>query len=76
MGVTIIGSSNFNRRSVERDDEVNYLVVTSDARYIEEMRSEVRYLRSNSRLRHPSELMAKKHGILTIIFFLLFNRFL
>ncbi|AFN84054.1 CDP diacylglycerol serine [Encephalitozoon romaleae SJ-2008] len=72
---TIIGSSNFNRRSTERDDETNYLIVTSDPGHIQKLREEVEYLRANSNPRSLKQLRKRTYRLIVIILFLIFNRF-
>ncbi|KMV65043.1 hypothetical protein M970_110840 [Encephalitozoon cuniculi EcunIII-L] len=76
MAATVVGSSNFNRRSTERDDETNYLVVTSDQEHIQRLRAEVECLRRSSNPRTLNQLRGRTYRLIAIILFLIFNRFL
>ncbi|AFM99347.1 hypothetical protein EHEL_110730 [Encephalitozoon hellem ATCC 50504] len=76
MAATIVGSSNFNRRSTERDDETNYLIITSDPGHIQKLRKEVEYLRASSVPRSLKELRWKTYRLIVVLFFFIFNRFL
>jgi CDP-diacylglycerol---glycerol-3-phosphate 3-phosphatidyltransferase len=73
---TVIGSSNFNRRSTERDEETTYLIVTSLEECVLSLRKEVSKLRTHSVPRDISDYAGIRFGFLTILVFLVFNSFL
>ncbi|WUR02280.1 CDP-diacylglycerol--glycerol-3-phosphate 3-phosphatidyltransferase [Vairimorpha necatrix] len=74
--VSILGSSNFNRRSSERDEELNFCVITQDPKIYKIFNVEVSFLKINSKSVQISNFNFGKYKILYLILFLLFGRFL
>jgi CDP-diacylglycerol--glycerol-3-phosphate 3-phosphatidyltransferase len=74
--LTTIGSSNLNRRSFERDSELNVLLITKNLNEIEILREEVKFMFENSKRRTISELKRRRYNVFVILLFFLLNPFL
>lgn len=74
--LTTIGSSNLNRRSFERDSELNVLLITKNLDEIEILREEVKFIIENSKRRTISELKRRRYNVFVILLFFLLNPFL
>ena len=71
--VTIIGSTNLNRRSTERDEEHNFFILSSNNKTIKMFKNEIREILKNSIERKLTFFKFKKWEFITILIFYLFN---
>lgn len=76
VSVSMVGSSNFNRRSFERDSELNFLLMTNDNQHVKILNDEVQFLLGNSTQRDINELRSRDYSVLIIIIYFLLNRYL
>lgn len=74
--VSIIGSSNFNRRSTERDEELNFCVITQDSKTVRIFKEEILFLMKHSKLKTVNEFKFGKFKFIAAILFFIFNKFL
>lgn len=74
--VSVIGSSNYNRRSSKADKEISWVAVTNDQVLIEKWRNEVRNLYRDSCLKPISEFRTRKVHLIAIILFFIFNKYI
>lgn len=75
VAATMIGSSNLNRRSLERDNELNFLLVSTNPEHVKLFKEEVEDLISTSKLRNLEDLRKRDYSLLIILIFIFFNRF-
>lgn len=73
--VTVIGSSNFNQRSIYVDRECSSVIVTNDVKIIKKLRLECEELLKHSREVNVDTLRRRNIRIISIIIFYLFNLF-
>ncbi|KAF9764109.1 CDP-diacylglycerol--glycerol-3-phosphate 3-phosphatidyltransferase, mitochondrial [Nosema granulosis] len=76
VAATMIGSSNMNRRSLNRDTELNFLLVSSREEHVKLFREEVADLLKRSTLRDVKDLQSRDYSLLVILIFILFNSFI
>lgn len=74
--ITIIGSSNFNRRSVSVDDECNWVIMSDDPVIIAKMESEVEILMYYSKRVTMEEYQERRFHFLVILIYHILNIFL
>jgi len=72
---TIIGSTNFNRRSTSIDKETSWVILTDDPEAIAKMKEEVEELKRNSHEASLKTLLKRKMSFLVIFIYYLFNFF-
>ncbi|KAK6090856.1 hypothetical protein P3W45_000101 [Vairimorpha bombi] len=75
MCVTIIGSSNFNRRSVERDEEFNFCVITSKKETVKLFKNEILFLKEHSLKKEKHDYRFVWYDLIYIIIFYIFNKY-
>lgn len=74
--VTIIGSSNFNRRSIERDTELNFCIITTTTKkYVKLFKNEISFLKKNSKKRNIEDFKFVWYNFIYIIIFYIFIYF-
>ncbi|KAF9764110.1 CDP-diacylglycerol--glycerol-3-phosphate 3-phosphatidyltransferase, mitochondrial [Nosema granulosis] len=76
LSVTIVGSSNFNRRSFERDSELNFLLVSNKKEHIDIFRKEVSFMSDNSNLATLKDLSCRHYSLFIMIIYFVINKFL
>lgn len=76
FGATVVGSSNYNRRSQSRDHESGWLLVSNDRRVIRKWEGEVEVLYKHSIYQSKHALLCRKFMLISILVFYVFNKFL
>ncbi|ELA42931.1 uncharacterized protein VICG_00246 [Vittaforma corneae ATCC 50505] len=76
FGITVIGSSNYNRRSHNRDHESGWLMVSNNKRTIRKWMGEIESFRKNSVYLSKHGLLRREFMLISILLFYILNKFL
>ncbi len=74
--VTVIGSSNYNQRSIKVDKECNWVIISNDPNIKQKFKSEIDNLILYSTLMNNNTLSKRQYNFFVKLIYFIFNRFI